>query len=101
MQVGNMGSEFRVAYTVMGNTVNLGSRLEGLTKHYGVDIIVNERTVKLGTDFVYRELDRVLVKGKHLPETIYEPIAILDSLNKEQQKRPSNCLLQIVTKMTT
>lgn len=74
MTVGNMGSSFRMAYTVMGDAVNLGSRLESLTRVYGVDIIVSEFTKEQAPEFIYRELDRVRVKGKNLPVVIFEPI---------------------------
>lgn len=71
--IGNMGSEDRFDYTAMGDTVNLGSRLEGLTKQYGVHIIISESTYKqIKGKLPCRKLDKVKVKGKKIPITIYE-----------------------------
>lgn len=69
--VGNMGSKQRFAYSALGDTVNLASRLEGQTKDYGVETLVGEGTKIKADDFALLELDLIRVKGKQEPERIF------------------------------
>lgn len=90
--IGNMGSYERFNYTAMGDTINTGSRLEGLTKQYGVMIITSEETQKsaqasAGDKFVFRKLDLVQVKGKHKPVFIYELVCRKEELTPQINSR--------------
>ncbi len=82
MTVGNMGSQGRMNYTLMGDNVNLGARLEGTNKEYHSNIIISENTYQLIQDFsVVRELDNIRVKGKNKPVLIFELVDFTDGFD--------------------
>ncbi len=72
--VGNMGSQYRMAYTVVGDTVNMAQRFERQTRHYRVPIIVSELTAKQTPGILYRELDNIKVKGREERVKMFQPM---------------------------
>lgn len=88
MVVGNMGAAGKFAYTVIGDSVNLASRLEGANREYRTGIMVSQRTYELVKDRIFgRELDRITVKGRNEPVTVFELLCSRDHPQADETER--------------
>ena len=95
--VGNMGSDLRFDYSVLGDSVNLASRLEGQSKEYGFPIIVGSRTALAAKEkFAILELDFIMVKGKKEPEVIYAIAGRVDTANSGRFQRLRNLTIEML-----
>lgn len=82
---GNIGSDTARNFTIMGDTVNLASRLEGANKQYGSRILISEATLSETEGLFTRELDLIQVKGKDVPVRIFELLATAEQTDQEQR----------------
>jgi adenylate cyclase len=95
--VGNMGSDLKFNYSVLGDSVNLASRLEGQTKEYGFPIIVGSRTaMAVKEKFAILELDFIMVKGKKEPEVIYAIAGREDTAQSGRFQRLRNLTIEML-----
>jgi adenylate cyclase len=95
--VGNMGSDLRFDYSVLGDSVNLASRLEGQSKEYGFPIIVGSRTALAAKEkFAILELDFIMVKGKKEPEVIYAIAGRKDTAHSARFQRLRNLTIEML-----
>ena len=96
--VGNMGSDLRFDYSVLGDSVNSASRLEGQCKSYGLPIIIGSRTASAAKDkFAILELDFIAVKGKKEPEVVYAIVGREDMINSGRFQRWRELNMQMLS----
>jgi adenylate cyclase len=97
--VGNMGSDLRFNYSVLGDPVNLASRLEGQSKNYGVPIILGSKTASgLRDKFAVLELDCITVKGKTEPESVYTVLGRADVAGSERFGRLNHTVAEMLSR---
>lgn len=85
--VGPLGSEYRMDYTVVGDSVNVAQRLEAQTRKYAVPIIVGDKTAEAMPELLFRELDTVIVKGRKTPVTMFEPLGLASEADEKTELR--------------